>query len=129
MIKGPIALLTLLSLGLPASAQVDNYTPYHQLLARACKARHLEWISPGDLGDLIEDFEASLAPAARAGLEKANEEKVACRNVVMGATCGNVAALRAMTKVGLLAGFARKVCTSDLVCRGQSDCGRFPLRR
>ena len=128
--KSLIALLSAVLLGLPvaATAQIDNYTPYHLLLARQCGERHLEWISPADLSDLIDDFHASLRPARRTGLDGANDEKTACKNVIMGATCGNVAALRAMTKVGLLADFAGKVCASGMICRGQSDCSQRQIK-
>ncbi len=114
----------LLSAPMDATAQIDNYTPYHVLLAKQCGPKHLEWLSPADLGDLIGDFHDSLRPAQQVRLDKANDYKAACKDVVMGATCGNVATLKAMTKVGLLTDFVKKVCASRMVCRSQSDCSQ-----
>lgn len=119
-------LLLAISVSLPigASAQVDNYTPYHELLAKECRAKHLEWVSPGDLDLLITDFHDALPEAQRINLDRANDANTACALVVAGLTCGNVSALRAMTKERLLTAFAKKVCQSGLVCRGQSDCSQ-----
>jgi len=120
-------LLLAISVSLPigASAQVDNYTRYHELLAKECGAKHLEWLSAADLNDMIIiDFEGSLSKNRKMKLDRANDEKTACANVTMGATCENVAHLRAISKVGLLAKFAKSVCDSGLRCRGQSDCAK-----
>lgn len=114
----------LMSVPVAATAQIDDYSPYHALLAKQCGPKHLEWVSPADLDDLIGDFHDSLSPALQAKLDKANDDKVACKNVVMGATCGNVATLKAMTTAGLLTGFVKKVCALHMVCRSQSDCAQ-----
>ncbi len=125
MIKlATLLLVILVSLPVGATAQIDNYTPYHALLAKQCSARHLEWVSPGDLNELIAEFHRSLRPAQQRRLDAVNEEKTACADVTMGATCGNVAALRAMTTMGLLADFAKRVCASGMICRGQSNCSK-----
>jgi hypothetical protein len=111
------------SLPVYGAAQIDNYQPYHILLARECPANHLEWLSPADLNDMIViDFKGSLAPSQKATLDRANDEKLACANVTMGATCENVSYLKAMYKTGLLNRFAKSVCASGLSCRSQSDC-------
>jgi hypothetical protein len=117
-----LALLAAVLCPLSTDAQVDNYKPYHFLLARECPSKHLEWISPADLGELIDNFHESLLASQKEKLDLANDEKTSCAKVMMGMTCGNVAALHAMTKVGLLTTFANKVCASHLICRGQSDC-------
>jgi len=111
------------SLSVCATAQIDNYQRYHNLLAQKCPAVHLEWLSPADLNDMIViDFKGSLNALQRTMLDIANDEKIACANVTMGATCENVSYLRAMTKTGLLNKFVKSVCASGLSCRGQSDC-------
>jgi hypothetical protein len=120
----PIPLVLLVSLPVSASGQVDNYTPYHVLLAKECGAKHLEWISPGQLNDVILDFEGALPKSAKAKLDRANNEKIVCANVEMGATCENVSHMKAMSKIGLLTKFAKSVCNSGLVCREQSDCDK-----
>jgi hypothetical protein len=119
-------LLLAISVSLPigASAQVDNYTPYHELLAKECGAKHLEWVSPAGLDLLITNFHDALPEAQQSNLDRANDADTACAKVMAGVTCGNVSALRAMTKTGLLTTFAKKVCKSGMVCRGQSDCSQ-----
>ncbi len=86
----PWAILTLaISVSLPigASAQVDNYAPYHTLLSKECRSKHLEWLSPADLNDMIIiDFEGSLSKNTKMKLDRANDEKTACANVMMGAS-------------------------------------------
>jgi hypothetical protein len=117
-----LSLALFVSLPTGVSAQVDNYTPYHELLAKYCGPKHLEWISPGALNDIIDDFATSLPKKLRTKLDRANDQKIACANVIVGATCFNVAGLRAMSKIGVLTKFAKSVCDSGLVCREQSDC-------
>lgn len=73
---------------------------------------------------IITDFEGSLPKNTKNKIDRANDEKTACANVQMGATCENVAHLRAMSKAGLLAKFAKSVCDSGFACRGQSDCAK-----
>ena len=120
------ALLLAISINLPigASAQVDKYTPYHELLAKECGAKHLEWVSPADLDLLITNFHDALPKAQQSNLDRANNAATACAQVIAGLTCGNVSALRAMTKTGLLTTFAKKLCKSGMVCRGQSECSQ-----
>ena len=113
-----------LSVGLPtaAAAQIDNYTPYHELLARECRARHLEWLSPAALEWVITKFDAALPKSAKTELNSVNDEKTVCSDVSEGLTCGNVSYLRALNKIGLLAKFAKSTCETGFACRGQSDC-------
>jgi hypothetical protein len=107
-----------------ADGQIDNYEPYHALLAKQCPAKHLEWLSPGELDDLIEvNFHDALPGSLQSKLDAADRtEKEACANNVAGLTCFNVAYMRAMSDVGLLPSFAKMVCVSGLTCKGQSDC-------
>ncbi len=80
----PLAILTCLPIN--ASAQVDNYRPYHWLSAKECGAKHLEWLSPADLDERIEGFDETLTENTKANLDKASDEKTACANLSMG--CG-----------------------------------------
>lgn len=109
-----------------ASGQVDNFQPYHALLAKQCPAQHLEWLSPGELDDLIEvNFHDALPGSLQTKLDAADRtEKAACANAMGGLSCFNAAYMRAMSDVGLLPRFAKLVCASGLSCKGQSDCTR-----
>jgi len=124
--KRPVVLLTvaLSAFPLSAMAQIDNYKPYHMLLARNCPSKRLELVSPADLNVLIDDFHDSLPANEKNRMDRANDTKKVCAKVIAGLTCGNVADLRAMTKVGLLVNFAKRVCASGLVCKAQSECAK-----
>ena len=104
--------------------QVDDFALYHALLAKQCPAKHLEWLSTGELDDLIEvNFHDALPGLLRTKLDAANEnEKRACASGTGGMACFNAAYLRAIADVNLLASFAKMVCVSGLTCKGQSNC-------
>ena len=105
------------------AAQIDNYTPYHVLLAKDCNSKHLEWLSPAELNDLIvQDFRGQLSSREKAAVDRFNNEKIECADVTMGATCETVSYLRAMTKAQILPRFAKFVCETGKECKGQSDC-------
>jgi hypothetical protein len=107
-------------------APPDPLAPYHTLLAKMCAAKHLEWLSPGELDDLIEvNFHDALPGALQSKLDEADgREKAACANTVGGLACFNAAYLRAMDDVKLLPRFARMVCDSGVICRAPVECGR-----
>jgi hypothetical protein len=107
-----------------SQTQTDDFAPYHALLAKQCPAKHLEWLSTGELDDLIEvNFHDALPGSLRTKLDAANEnEKRACGTG--GMACFNAAYIRAIGDVNLLPSFAKMVCVSGLTCQGQSDCER-----
>lgn len=109
-----------------ANGQADDYAPYRTLLAKECPAQHLEWLSPGELDDLIEvNFHDALPGSLQTRLDAADKtEKSACANAVAGLACFNAAYMRAINDVNLLPRFARLVCGSGLACKGQSECAR-----
>ncbi|HXR94771.1 MAG TPA: hypothetical protein VN718_02770 [Rhizomicrobium sp.] len=111
----------------PAGLQpADGYQLYRGLLGKMCPDRHLEMLSPGELDDLIEvNFHDRLAPALQTKLETADaEEKHACDHLTMGLACFDIAYIRAMNDVNLLARFTRMVCDTGIVCRAPAECGR-----
>lgn len=56
LLSGMLSCLTLC-----ASAQFDNYQLYHILLTPECPAKHLAWLSPANLNDIIIiDFKEAL---------------------------------------------------------------------
>lgn len=100
--------------------------PYRALLGKQCPAQHLEWLSPGELDDLIEvNFHDALPAALQSKLDAADAaEKTACANVTMGLSCFNAAYLKAMNQVAVLPRFVRLVCGSGLTCKAPGDCQR-----
>jgi hypothetical protein len=106
--------------------QTDDFAPFHAALAKQCPAKHLEWLSTGELDDLIEvNFHDALPGSLRTKLDAANEnEKRACASGTGGMACFNAAYIRAISDVNLLPSFAKMVCVSGLTCKGQSDCER-----
>jgi hypothetical protein len=109
-----------------APAPADAVAAYTALLTKQCPQKHLEWLSPGELDDLIEvNFHDALPPVLQSKLDAADKsEKQACATATMGLACFNAAYMRAMSDVGVLPNFAKMVCVSGLTCRGQSDCAR-----
>ena len=107
-------------------APPDPLAAYHAQLAKICAPKHLEWLSPGELDDLIEvNFHDTLSLSLQTRLDAADKnERAACANTVGGLACFNAAYLRAMDQVKLLPRFARMVCDSGVVCRAPVDCGR-----
>ena len=106
--------------------QTDNMQDYHALLTKQCPANHLEWLSEGELDDLIEvNFHDSLPESLQSKLDAADRrEKQACANVTMGLSCFNTAYINAMGDAGLLSRFAKMVCASGLVCKASAECGK-----
>jgi hypothetical protein len=104
----------------------DDFAPFHALLAKQCPAKHLEWLSTGELDDLIEvNFHDALPGSLRTKLDAANEnEKRTCASGTGGMACFNAAYIRAIADVNLMPSFAKMVCVSGLTCQGQSDCQR-----
>jgi hypothetical protein len=107
-----------------SQSQTDDVALFHALLAKQCPAKHLEWLSTGELDDLIEvNFHDALPGSFRTRLDAANEnEKRACASGTGGLACFNAAYIRAIGDVNLLSSFAKMVCVSGLSCKGQSDC-------
>ena len=57
-----------------AGGQADDFAPFHALLAKQCPAKHLEWLSAGELDDLIEvNFHDALPGALKTKLDTAND--------------------------------------------------------
>jgi hypothetical protein len=119
-----LALIPLAAGGQTNGAGADDFALFHALLTKQCPAKHLEWLSTGELDDLIEvNFRDALPGSLRTKLDAANEnEKRACANGTGGMACFNAAYIRAIGDVNLLPSFAKMVCISGLTCHGQSDC-------
>jgi hypothetical protein len=124
-LKGMLAVIVLALVSATADGQGDPYQPFHDLLAKQCPAKHLEWLSGGELDDLIEvNFLDTLPGPLQTKLDTAyDQEKQACASNTMGLTCFNAAYLKAMDDVAVLPRFAKMVCASNLSCKTKGDCG------
>ena len=120
----------LILLPLVANAQTSSYfKSYSSLLGRYCPAKHLEWISPADLNDGLDTFVESLTLSQKDKFQRtkkavdAQQRRGPCgSDYVMGAGCANGAALEVLNEVKLLPNFAKMMCATPTICRGQSDC-------
>jgi hypothetical protein len=121
-----LALVSVLAVSAKAETYEDSIKPYNALLQRECPDKHLEWLSPADLNEVIDPFRESLAPDQRAKLDRVADTKTACAQNIAGTSCANIAYIRAATKLKLLPKLAGAVCNLPLVCRGQSDCLQRP---
>lgn len=108
---------------LPAFARTtadDPWRPYRVEIGRQCPAKHLEWLSPADLRDVLETYEASVSPGTHAAMSVAEAGR--CATTIAGATCGNLAEIEAVRSAGELPALAASVCAAFVGCYGQSDC-------
>ncbi|KQS49243.1 hypothetical protein [Sphingomonas sp. Leaf198] len=102
------------------TAADDPWRPYRIEIGRQCPAKHLEWLSPADLRDVLETYEASAAPGTLAAMSVAEAGR--CATTMAGATCGNLAEIDAVRSARELPAFAKSVCAAFVECHGQSDC-------
>jgi hypothetical protein len=107
-------------LAFAGTAADDPWRAYRVEIGRQCPAKHLEWLSPADLRDVIETYEASAAPRTHAAMSVAEASR--CATTMAGATCGNLAEIEAVRSAGELPALAASVCGAFVVCHGQSDC-------
>ena len=119
-----VALVPLAALG--QAGNPGNDDPYRALLGKQCPEKHLEWLSPGELDDLIEvNFHDALPASLQTKLDVADaQEKLACASGTAGLACFNAAYLKAMNQVAVLSRFVRLVCGSGLTCQAPGDCQR-----
>lgn len=107
-------------LAFAGTAADDSWRPYHVEIGRQCPAKHLEWLSPADLRDVIETYEESAAPRTHAAMSVAEAGR--CATTMAGATCGNLAEIEAVRSAGELPALAASVCAAFSKCHAQSDC-------
>jgi hypothetical protein len=119
-----VPLAALMPLG--ALGQAGNDDPYRAALGKQCPDKHLEWLSPGELDDLIEvNFHDALPVPLQSKLDAADRaDKAACANGTAGLACFNAAYLKAMNEVSVLPRFVRLACGAGLICRAPGDCQR-----
>jgi hypothetical protein len=96
--------------------------PYLAALAKYCPAKRLDLLSPADLRDQLDGMKQARPKAEQARLDAA--EKSGCAHTLAGATCANIADMKAMN--GLAFDVAVRVCASFKLCHGPSDCEPNP---
>lgn len=89
-------------------------------LKNLCPAKHLEWMPYGELPDVIDDFSTRLTASDLKRVEAAEADR--CKDVQMGASCGNEGFLRVMIEQSRLREFADFVCALPERCTAQSEC-------
>lgn len=115
-------LLTHAAYPAPLSAAEKIHKPLNALLQRDCPAKHLDWLDPADFSDAVGPFRVALSSAQRQQLDQTADPAKACAGGNAGASCQNLAYIKAATKLKLLPVFAKKICTLPLACRAQSQC-------
>ncbi|WP_121884415.1 hypothetical protein [Sphingomonas sp. PP-F2F-G114-C0414] len=107
-------------LAFAGTAADDPWRPYRAEIGRQCPAKHLEWLSPADLRDVLDTYETGADPRIRAAMSVAEADR--CGTTIAGATCGNLAEIEAVRSAGELPALAKSVCAGFSECHGQSDC-------
>ena len=115
-------LLALFTISARAETYEESIKPYDALLHRYCPDKHLEWLAPADLNEVVDPFRESFASDQRAKLDRVAAPEAACAQTVAGVSCANIAYIRAASKLKLLPKFAKMVCNLPVVCKSQADC-------
>ncbi|MFI4974130.1 MAG: hypothetical protein ACHP84_06305 [Caulobacterales bacterium] len=126
--RGMRAALTILLLvsalaAWPARTQTqadEAVAPYLAELAQRCPGKNLQWLSPSQLRDGLDDYISSLSSEATGRLRQA--ERAQCSSLDAGVACVNGADIGVLNRMGLTTEFADDICLSFTRCRGQSDC-------
>ncbi|MBS0362798.1 MAG: hypothetical protein JSR98_15590 [Proteobacteria bacterium] len=104
----PMRLAAVLLFALPLAAHAASPTPRQAELARHCSARHLEMMDEGDLGQLMQRFEANLPEPQRRAVQDAVGRR--CGLVEGGLTCANDAGFETYRRLGVLKAFLTTAC-------------------
>ena len=111
------------ALGWPAMAQDDTAPAgdhYYAELANQCPDKALQFLSPTDLRDGLDDYMEGLSQDAQDQLRRA--EHARCSSMTAGVGCVNDADIGTADQLGLTSNLAASICAAFLRCRGQSDC-------
>ena len=126
LIQTRTLLLSALSIAItfPAIAQTpvpaDAWKSYLSKLDTQCADKHLNWYSPADLNDIVEDFTQHLTEDQQKTVKQFSDK--ACKNSEGGVTCGNTGFLQAAVQLGKIDDFVTRVCRVPMRCKAQSDC-------
>jgi hypothetical protein len=104
----------------PKTPRHGAVSPYVAELNAQCRARDLQDLSAGDLEQIMEGFDAKLAPAQRRKIQDMVGYR--CARIEAGLTCANGATLKAYRRLGVLRQFVTEACASGWTCHGLGDC-------
>jgi hypothetical protein len=79
-----------------------------------------EWLYAGVLADTIGEFLETLSPPQKAEYQRIDGRL--CAHVEFGASCGNLAAIRAADQFHLIADLVGRVCRAPYVCTAVAAC-------
>jgi hypothetical protein len=95
----------------------DNYVSQ---ISQQCPDKLLQYLSPADLRDGLDDWVSSLSQDQQDELRKA--EQARCAADAAGASCVNIADIGEADRMGLTGDLAGSICGAFLRCRSQGDC-------
>ena len=111
------------ALGWSASAQ-DASDPgvsrYFSSISSLCPNKLLQYLSPTDLRDGLDDYMSGLPQDQQDQMRRA--ERSRCASTSEGVACVNSADIETVDGLGLTDQLALSMCQSFLRCRAQSDC-------
>lgn len=121
----PSILLAAAAAALAWSAQAqpagdDTTDHYFAELDQQCPDKLLQYLSPADLRDGLDDWVAGQSQDAQDQVRQA--ESARCSVTGAGANCVNQADIIAADRLGLTSDLAGSICASFLRCRSQGDC-------
>ena len=98
----------------PADLQIMISPAFERFAGLAdamCPSQKLRFLTPGDLDDLEESFEAQLSPTDRHRLAAADKGTRGCANQYGGLSCPAQHTLDAMARLDMLSAFTRSACS------------------
>ena len=101
----------------PAGGDVADH--YYSELAQQCPDKLLQYLSPADLRDGLDDWVSGLSQDSQDQVRAA--ERAQCSNDT-GAACVNQADIGVADAMGATPNLANSICESFLRCRSQGDC-------
>jgi hypothetical protein len=110
------------ALASPTAKYDQIWHGYEFQLAKQCGAKHLGWLAPAELRDVLDDYKQS-APRSVAR-QMSNAEHRECRDSVAGASCSNVGDIEIAERARIIRQVTTQVCSEYARCREQSDCDR-----
>jgi hypothetical protein len=108
------------------AGDADVRQAWNDALNQQCPGKHLTWLAPADLRDVLDDYKQQVSPEDGRAMDAA--ETTRCRDVVAGASCDNQADLVFAQAHGLLAKVAAMTCAEFARCDAQSQCTPAPNR-
>jgi len=93
---------------------------YYAELSNQCPDKNLQYLSPRELRDGLDDWSGGLSPDAQSKLKQA--ETAQCSTASAGVGCVNRADIAAADQQGRTRDLAGAICADFLRCRSPGDC-------